>query len=412
MPQLRDKQLSALLKQGESESVEFCESPQNTKDKIAKNICAFSNDMSDSRKPGVIFIGVKDNGECVNLTVTDEMLRNISDIKFNGNIQPHPVMNVRKVTLDQPSHSKKCEMIVVEVQPHSAPPVQYKGRCWIRTGPSIRQASEEDERRLTEKRQSSHLPFDTQGVPDSSESDLNRDYLKTHYLPSAVSRKTLQANNRDSKTQMQSLRLLDSRGYPTAGALLILGKTPRNHFPGAYIQFIRFEGKKLTDPVRTQEEVSGTLPDQIQRIEDILKAHISKPLTLTDTTHIQATDYPIEALSQLVRNAVIHRDYNSTNPVRIYWFSDRIEIQSPGGLYGEVNKDNFGKEGVTSYRNPVIAEALKNLGFIERFGFGIPLTKKELKENGNPNPEFAEKGAFVWVLVKPKKFVVKKEKNS
>ena len=409
MPQLTDTELEALIEKGESESVEFCESPKD-RSKTAKNICAFSNDMADSRKPGVMFIGVTNKGERAGLIVTDEMLLNIANIRSSGNIQPLPVMSVRKVILKL-SRAEKCEVIVVEVQPRSTPPARYDGRCWIRVGPSVRQASEEEERRLTERRRSLNLPFDTQGVPDFSESDLNMDYLKNYYLPSAVSREILQANNRDLTNQMQSLRLLDLKGHPTVASLLILGKNPRNRFSGAYIQFIRFEGEELTSTVKTQEEVSGTLPDQIQQIEKILSAHISKPLVLTGTTHIQSEDYPFEALSQLVRNAVIHRDYNSTNPIRIYWFSDRIEIQSPGGLYGEVNKDNFGKEGVTSYRNPTIAEALKNLGFIERFGFGIPLAKKILRENGNPNPKFQSEGAFVWVTIKPKKSAVKKEEN-
>ena len=224
-----------------------------------------------------MFIGVKDKGECAGLTVTDEMLRNIADIRSNGNIQPLPVMSVRKVILKL-SRAEKCEVIALEVQPHSTPPVRYKGRCWIRTGPSVQQASEEEERRLTERRRSLNLPFDTQGVPDSSDSDLNMDYFKNYYLPSAISREILQANDRNLTNQMQSLRLLDLKGHPTAAGLLILGKNPRNRFPGAYIQFIRFEGEELTSPVKTQDEVSGTLPDQIQRIEDIFKAHISKSL--------------------------------------------------------------------------------------------------------------------------------------
>ena len=179
-----------------------------------------------------------------------------------------------------------------------------------------------------------------------------------------------------------------------------MGINPRSWFPGAYIQFVRFEGKELTDPVQNQREVSGTLPDQIRRMEEIFTANISTSLKLTDTTHIQSSDYPFEALSQLVRNAVIHRDYKSYTPVRVHWFWDRVEIQSPGGPFGELNPGNFGVEELTSYRNPTVAEALKNLGFIERFGFGLPPVRKVLKKNGNPELELQATEGTVLAVVR------------
>ena len=393
MPQLTDRELENLLCEMESERVERCESLQN-KDKIAKAICAFANDMADSRKTGVIFIGVKNNGECAGLSVTDRMHLNVSHIRSDGNLQPFPVMSVRKVNL------KRCEMIIVEVQPSQNPPLRYDGRCWIRVGPSTRQASPEEENRLLEKRQGVVLPPDMSGVVDASLSDLNVEYFKNQYLPLSVSREVLETNQRDLKSQMKSLRFLDSKEKPTVTALLVAGKDPRNWFPGAYIQFARFEGTELTDPIKTQKEISGTLPDQIRRIEEILEAQISSSLSLSETTHIKLKDYPLTALRQFIRNAVIHRQYQSNTPSRVNWFSDRIEITNPGGTYGEVNESNFGKEGITSYRNPTIAEAMKNLGFVERFGFGIPQAKKALSENGNPEPEFKEQGSSVLVKIK------------
>ena len=232
------------------------------------------------------------------------------------------------------------------------------------------------------------------------ETDLNIDYFKSHYLPSVISQETLAENNRDIKTQMRSLRLVDHQFIPTMTAILVMGNNPRNWFPGAYIQFIRFDGRELTDPIKDQKEVSGTLPDQINKIEDVLKAHISTSLRLSDKQHIQSSDYPIKALSQLVRNAVIHRSYKSYTPTRVHWFNDRIEIQSPGGPYGELNINNFGAENITAYRNPTIAEALKNLGFVEQFGFGLPQARTLLKENGNPELKLVAKESIVLAVVK------------
>jgi ATP-dependent DNA helicase RecG len=88
-------------------------------------------------------------------------------------------------------------------------------------------------------------------------------------------------------------------------------------------------------------------------------------------------DYALEGLRQLVRNAYLHRSYEATHaPVRVYWFDDRIEIHSPGGPYGSVTVENFGQPGITDYRNPNLAEALRALGYVQRFGAGIPIARK------------------------------------
>jgi ATP-dependent DNA helicase RecG len=106
------------------------------------------------------------------------------------------------------------------------------------------------------------------------------------------------------------------------------------------------------------------------------------------------------ALQQIARNAVLHRMYEGTNaPVRITWFKDRIEIQNPGGPYGRVTRENFGQPGVTDYRNPNLAEAMKNLGYVQRFGIGIQLAQKEMEKNGNPRIEFiVEENTVLAVL--------------
>ena len=98
----------------------------------------------------------------------------------------------------------------------------------------------------------------------------------------------------------------------------------------------------------------------------------------------EQSDYPFEALEQLIRNALLHRTYDaSTMPVKVYWYSDRIEIINPGGLYGEVNPETIW-QNVTAYRNPLLAEGLKSLGVVERFGYGLIKARRALEMNGNP----------------------------
>ena len=85
-------------------------------------------------------------------------------------------------------------------------------------------------------------------------------------------------------------------------------------------------------------------------------------------------------------NAIMHRDYESNAPVQFYEYDDRIEVQNPGGLYGKVSLDNF--PNISDCRNPYIAEAIKILGYVNRFSRGVYRVQKELIENGNGEASF------------------------
>ena len=251
----------------------------------------------------------------------------------------------------------------------------------------------------TEKRRWGQLPHDMHGVSDASIDDVDMQRFTQEYLPYAVLSEVSEENKRNPEEQMQSLRLLTPDNRPTITAILMLGEDTRYWFPGAYIQFVRFEGNEVTDPIKNHQEIKGTLPDQLRQLDNILKANISVSLDTSGTIHLESPDYPYQALRELVRNAVIHRNYQSYTPVRVYWFADEIEISGPGGVYGEVTKENFGK-GITSYRNPTVSEMMKNIGFIKKSGEGLVKVRRVLENNGNPPADFRIEENFIFVTIK------------
>ena len=92
-------------------------------------------------------------------------------------------------------------------------------------------------------------------------------------------------------------------------------------------------------------------------------------------------DYPDWATRELLMNAICHRDYTSNGPIQFYQYDDRIEIMNHSGLYGRANEVNFPK--VNDYRNIVVAEAMKVLGFVNRHSRGVLRVQKDLKANEN-----------------------------
>lgn len=393
-----DRELERMLADLESDLVERKEffgggAPAS----VREAVCAFANDLPDHRRPGVVFIGARDDGTASGLPITDALLRQLADIKTDGNIVPPPTLTVEKRTLSG------AEMAVLTVQPADSPPVRYKGRVNIRIGPRRGIASAQDERILSEKRRHRDRPFDVQPVPSARLEDLSRLVFDELYLPSAFAPDILDANERSYEQRLAATKMvLSAEGpTPTVLGLLVLAPSVRDFLPGAYIQFLRIAGRALEDPVVDEQVIGGTVQDVLRLAEEKLVSHNRTAVDFTTRmTEYSVQPYPLVALQQLVRNAVLHRTYEATNaPVRINWYDDRIEITNPGGAFGTVNPENFGAPGVTDYRNPNLAEALHVLGYVQRFGAGIPTARRELERNGNPPPEFNVQQTYVGVTV-------------
>jgi len=155
---------------------------------------------------------------------------------------------------------------------------------------------------------------------------------------------------------------------------------------GAYVQFVRYAGTDLASDIIDEKRAIGDLRTLLQTLDLLIDVNIRQhPVAVTTLREEMVFDYPRIALRELLLNAVMHRNYQSNAPIRFYWFANHILIDQPGGLYGAASS---GFPHTVDYRNPVIAEATRVLGYTNRFGQGIARAKKALELNGNPPPEF------------------------
>ncbi|MDE0470242.1 MAG: putative DNA binding domain-containing protein [Candidatus Poribacteria bacterium] len=387
MSNFTDEELLQIIETGESDAVEFKESLSGSApDRIREAICAFANDLPDHRKQGLVLIGVEDNTTIGTTPITDELLRRLADMKTDGNIVPPPSLTVERREL------QGKEVAVITVQPSNSPPVRCRGAIHIRIGPRRGIATAQDERILNEKRKYGDRPFDLYPIPITDISDLNLALFSYEYLPKAFSAEILAANERSLNEQLAATKMITAADDPTATVLgiLTIGKIPQDFLPGAYVQFLRIDGNELADDIIDNLQVQGAISDQIRRLDDKLIAHNRIAVDITSGPIEKRTAlYPIEAVQQITRNAIMHRTYEGTNaPVHVYWYNDRIEIVSPGGVFGAITAENFGKPGFIDYRNPNLAEAMRTFGFVQRFGVGIQIARRLLAEAEHPVPRF------------------------
>ena len=371
------KELQHILSDTESYNIEWTVSTDNS-DKFCQAICAFSNDISGSGKKGYLVIGVKDNGKLSGLKVDDKLLLQIANIRTDGNILPQPIMKVEKLSFED------GDVLVAEVQPSEFPPVRYRGRIWVRVGPRKSIATEAEEIILTERRLSNIHTFDAMPCLGTTINDLDVKLIKKEFLSKAVAEDVLADDKRIIEEQLASLGFYDLRyNCPTNGAIVLFGLNPERYLHGSYIQYVCFKGKDRAGDIVNEHKFGGNLCSELFKIDTFIETSVSqkRPIPVSVLREESVSKYPYWATRELLMNAIMHRDYQSNAPVLFYEYDDHIEIQNPGGLYGKVSPANF--PNVSDYRNPFIAEAMKVLGYVNRFSRGVYRVQKELEENGN-----------------------------
>ena len=389
------EELYQLLQSDESYRIERTVSTSNM-DKFQEAICAFSNDLPGTGKKGYLLIGVKDNGAISGLKVDDDLMKRISGIRSDGNILPLPIMNTEKV------ETEEGDVLVVEVTPSFTTPVRYRGRTFIRIGPRKDIASVDEERILTERNLSHLSTFDVMPCREATLEDIDVEEIKLKYLPQAIDEDVLNDDKRSFKEQLASLRLYNKQyDCPTIAAVVLFGKQPKYFLPGCYIQYVRFEGETKAGKIINEKEFKGGLATLLPRLDTFLEDAIvmKRPEEVSILREKTITNYPGEALRELLMNACMHRDYQSNTPIRLYQFDDRIEIMNAGGLYGEARPENF--PNVNAYRNPIIAEAMKIMKYVNMFNRGISRVQEYLAENGSRPAQFnVDKLTVFEVIVK------------
>lgn len=366
-------------------------------DKFQEAICAFSNDLPNSRKKGYLIIGAYDNGSLSGLEVTDALLKKIAAIRSDGNILPLPVMAVERFEYED------GDLLVAEVSPSFVPPVRYRGRTFIRIGPRRDIATETEERILFERRTAYMATFDAMPCFGATINDIDTEYIKGEYLPQVVDTEVLQSDNRDIKEQLAAIHLYDlTHECPTNAAIILFGKNPQYFMPGAYVQYVHFAGKDRGSEIVNERQFKGCLCKMLPHLENFVRDAVvtTRPMPVSMLREKNVVNYPDLALRELLMNACMHRDYQSNMPIRLYQYEDRIEILNAGGLYGEARPENF--PTVNDYRNPIVAEAMRGLKYVNMFNRGVQRVKILLNDNGNPEPVFnVDKITAFEVIIRP-----------
>ncbi len=370
-----------LIKSGRNHRTEWF-SEQSAPDMLGETLVAMANSVGGTVLLGVTghngnIVGVRDPAEAVD-TILQAALA----------IEPHLI-----VPLPQVVRLSGKSIVIVQI-PTGMPHVYgLRGRYLQRQGIDNTPLNPPELRRLVVER--GEASFETEIVPDASISDLDWEKVKTYAT-------SLSGVGENTPEQILIKRgcLTDHNGTlkVTYAGMLLFGKDPHRFIRGADITAARFATETMSDTF-TRQDMSGTLPDQIRRAETFLVDHLRKGIQLGSTmARAETFEYPMEAARELVVNSVAHRDYRiNGDGVRLFIFSNRMEVTSPGRLPGPVTIANIKDERFS--RNPAIVQVLSDMGFIERLGYGVDRVIDLMQQQQLSAPEFEETaGGFRVIL--------------
>lgn len=367
------------IEKGEDYYTEFKEETAHSDD-LASEIVAFAN--SDG---GKLIVGANDAKAPVGVVDADKALQRIDNICAQ-NCEPPLFCRIEKIKIN--------EKTILSVRIPKGPERPYRtnrGVYYIRTSSGKRQASREELLRLyqaTSRLYHDELPVSETGLPD-----LDVVFFENFF--EEFQRRKISDVGISLPDLLKSMKIFtlfeNQKSVFSVAGLLLFGKNPQQHVPFAKISVAKFTGNEIGD-IFEKKDIEGKLVDQIVNIESVIKLYTQSKVVIKGFEKESRYEIPLEAMRELIVNAVVHRDYHVNSQIRIFIFDNRIEIMSPGKLPNTITLENIRWGGIHVERNPIIVSFLAKMGYMTQIGTGIIRAIRLLKDHTGREPDFEERG--------------------
>ncbi len=372
---------------GESKSIEFKREIPNRHEKFFKDIIAFSNSTG-----GKIILGIEDAtgivygiGEQSPFKLSDSISNMVSDA-CTPQIDP----NISIKTIEDKT------ILEIDVAPGKFRPYYIKNKgmettSYIRINGTSRPA---DTRKLQE------LQLEGQNISYDSLQDIGQKYDEEKALELCKKMKQIAINSCKTEEEKSLIKEMTLEKLEDFGILCKVGRDPypthafdlltdnKNKF--SKVQCALFKGT-TRDIFIDQKEFHGPIYEQIEDAYQFVLRHINTGADIEGIYRNDSYELPASAIREMIANAVVHRSYLDNSCIQVCIYDDRLEVSSPGTLYGGLDLETA-KLGKSTCRNQAIAEAFHYMHIVEAWGTGIPRIINRCREYGLPDPLFEEFG--------------------
>ncbi len=385
------------ITQPEGRRLEFkAELPANSD--IAKTTIAFANDAG-----GDIYIGINNQPRTIvglpedDLTSLEEQISNL----IYDRCYPAILPEISFLTVDDK------HLIKIHIYRGSMPPYHLKEKgklqgTYIRVGSNNRLADDAIIAELERKRR--NVSFDSEVIMEQTADKINIDNFKQLFKEKTQEDLTPQAIRK-----LELTKEMQGKEYPTHALLLFSDDVLRNEFfPNAKVECARFKGTR-TEEFIDQKSVDTHIGLQAEEAYNFVLRHINKGATVEGVYTVSRWEYPIKAIREVIRNAVVHRDYTLTGKdIKVAIYDDMVEITSPGLLPPSIDYSAM-ESRQSDARNKVIAPIFKRMGIIDQWGNGLKLVAEEMAGYPNIELQWKEVGLSFQVQFVKKDFKEQQE---
>jgi ATP-dependent DNA helicase RecG len=360
-------ELLSILDRGEDTTHQFKSNFTST-DNPAVEISALAN--TDG---GLIIIGASDSGELTGLSKEDvqrlhQWISNATTTKLDKQL----FVKTEVILCD-----RKRILALRVPRGIDKPYAVNRVDVWVKDGADKRRAPIEEVLRLA---QTSGLMFADEIETEALISDFDLKFFRERYK--RYYREELKKLGISSENLLINIKLMKNKKLTLAG-LLLFGKKPERFRPQFMIKGTYFDGNEISvNKFIDKEEVQGKLVEQFKRGKDFIRRNLRLIQGNQNFNAPGKLEIPEEAFSEIIANAIVHRNYYVNAPIQIYLFKDRLDINSPGNLPNTISEDNI-KYGVHVERNPTILSFLekdKEFRYSGR-GSGVPRVLKICEKN-------------------------------
>lgn len=243
---------------------------------------------------------------------------------------------------------------------------------------------------------------------DIRETDVRADSLDKNLVENYLHNVRMNRVNTSNMSDEELLELmgLTKGGKPTLSAVLCFSKYPQAQFPQLCVTAVLVPGMHMGDTSEDgqrfldNKRIEGTIPQMVEGAVNFVAMNMRAGVRIQNGKRSDVTQYPLTAVREAILNALVHRDYSPYSegiPVRVEMYQDRLEIVNAGGLYGAIDIDELGRIHADT-RNKTLISVLETLKVVENRYSGIPTIRKQLAENGLPEPVFQDKRGLFRVI--------------